>query len=50
MEEGIEFFTVETFHHLSEELLALQAIKEPGRPAMIIFNFKPLLVCREPRR
>lgn len=39
-EEGVDFFIAETFHYLGEALLALKAIKEVGRPAMITFNFK----------
>ena len=39
-EEGVDFFIAETFHYLGEALLALQAIKDAGFPAMITFNFK----------
>jgi betaine-homocysteine S-methyltransferase len=46
-EEGVDFFIAETFHYLGEALLALQAIKEAGFPAMITFNFKKPAVSRD---
>jgi betaine-homocysteine S-methyltransferase len=47
VEEGVDFFIAETFHYLGEALLALQAIKEAGYPAMITFNFKQPAVSRD---
>jgi betaine-homocysteine S-methyltransferase len=46
-EEGVDFFIAETFHYLGEALLALQAVKEAGFPAMITFNFKKPAVSRD---
>jgi betaine-homocysteine S-methyltransferase len=46
-EEGVDFFIAETFHYTGEALLALQAIKEAGFPAMITYNFKKPPVSRE---
>jgi betaine-homocysteine S-methyltransferase len=46
-EEGVDFFIAETFHYLGEALLALQAIKEAGFPAMITFNFKQPPISRD---
>jgi betaine-homocysteine S-methyltransferase len=43
----VDFFIAETFHYLGEALLALEAIKEAKRPAMITFNFKQPAVSRE---
>jgi betaine-homocysteine S-methyltransferase len=39
-EIGVDFFIAETFHYVGEALLALEAIKEAGYPAMITLNFK----------
>ncbi|MEX2303165.1 MAG: homocysteine S-methyltransferase family protein [Bryobacterales bacterium] len=47
VEEGVDFFIAETFHYLGEALVALQAIKEAGYPAMITFNFKQPAVSRD---
>ena len=47
VEEGVDFFIAETFHYLGEALMALQAIKEAGLPAMITFNFKNPAVSRD---
>src|SRR5215472_13629439 len=46
-EEGVDFFIAETFHYLGEALLALQAIREAGMPAMITFNFKHPAISRD---
>ncbi len=46
-EEGVDFFIAETFHYTGEGLLALQAIKEAGFPAMITYNFKKPAVSLE---
>ena len=46
-EEGVDFFIAETFHWVSEALIALQAIKEAGFPAMITMNLKQPAVSRE---
>jgi betaine-homocysteine S-methyltransferase len=37
MEEGVDFFIGETFSHLGEALIALEAIKEVGIPSLITF-------------
>jgi betaine-homocysteine S-methyltransferase len=47
VEEGVDFFIAETFHYLGEALLALEAIKEAGYPAMITFNFKQPAISRD---
>jgi betaine-homocysteine S-methyltransferase len=47
VEEGVDFFIAETFHYLGEALLALQAIREAGLPAMITFNFKQPPLSRD---
>ena len=46
-EEGVDFFIAETFHWVSEALIALKAIKEAGFPAMITMNLKQPAVSRE---
>jgi betaine-homocysteine S-methyltransferase len=45
--EGVDFFIAETFHWVGEAVLACQAIKEAGYPAMITMNFKNPPVSRE---
>ena len=37
---GVDFFIAETLDYLGEALIALEAIKEAGKPAMITLGFK----------
>lgn len=37
---GVDFFIAETFEYLGEAKIALEAIRETGKPAMITFGFK----------
>lgn len=45
--EGVDFFIGETFHWAGEAVLACQAVKEAGYPAMMTLNFKNPAVSRE---
>ncbi|HEV8306775.1 MAG TPA: homocysteine S-methyltransferase family protein [Methylomirabilota bacterium] len=38
--EGVDFFICETLHYVGEGVLAAQAIKAAGFPAMVTLNFK----------